>query len=380
MTKEDDFYILLITMITTMLKASKRNSPLMKMVKTEPEMFSILKEGDLVEAAFLEKKGNEVYFDLGKFGTGIVYGREFNNAREIVRNLKPGEVLHAKVAEIDSETGYTELSLTEADKQKVWQEFKEMKEKDEVLKVEITTANTGGLIAEINGTKAFLPVSQLSNQHYPRVLDNDKDKIFEELKRFVGEELEVKIMTVNPKSNKLIISEREISDKSVQKVLEDYKVGGKVKGVISGVADFGAFVKFEDHPEVEGLIHISELDHRLVENPKEIVKVGEEVEAIITEIKDGRVSLSLKALKPDPWKDLEEKFKEGQEVKGEPFKYNPFGAFVNIEGADVQGLIHVSEFGSVDEMKEKIELDKKYTFIIDSLKPEEKRLILKLKK
>jgi len=380
LTKEDDFYILLITMITTMLKASKRNSPLMKMVKTEPEMFSILKEGDLVEAAFLEKKGNEVYFDLGKFGTGIVYGREFNNAREIVRNLKPGEVLHAKVAEIDSETGYTELSLTEADKQKVWQEFKEMKEKDEVLKVEITTANTGGLIAEINGTKAFLPVSQLSNQHYPRVLDNDKDKIFEELKRFVGEELEVKIMTVNPKSNKLIISEREISDKSVQKVLEDYKVGGKVKGVISGVADFGAFVKFEDHPEVEGLIHISELDHRLVENPKEIVKVGEEVEAIITEIKDGRVSLSLKALKPDPWKDLEEKFKEGQEVKGEPFKYNPFGAFVNIEGADVQGLIHVSEFGSVDEMKEKIELDKKYTFIIDSLKPEEKRLILKLKK
>jgi len=379
LTNGEVFYILFITMAITTIKIGRRHSPLLKMMKTEPDMFSVLKEGDLVEAFFLEKRGNEVYFDLGKYGTGIVYGREFNNAREIVRNLKLGESLNAKVAEVDGEIGYTELSLTEADKQKVWQEFKEMKEKDEILKVVITTANTGGLISEIGGTKAFLPVSQLSNQHYPRVADNDKEKILEELKRFVGQELEVKIMTVNSKSNKLIISEREISDKNVQKVLEDYKVGGKVKGIISGVADFGAFVKFEDHPEVEGLIHISELDHKLVENPKEIVKVGEEVKAVITEIKDGRVSLSLKALKPDPWKNLEGKFEEGQEVKGRPFKYNPFGAFVNIEGADVQGLIHVSEFGSVEEMKNKIELEKKYSFIIESLKPEEKRLILKLK-
>jgi len=371
--------ILFITMITV-ISSRKKDSPILKMMKAEPELFSVLKQGDIVEARFLEQKRNEVYFDLGRFGTGIVYGREFNNGREITRKLKPGEVINAKVAEVDGDLGYTELSVTEADKQKVWQEFKEMKEKDEILKVEIRAANTGGLLTEIDGTKAFLPVSQLSNQHYPRVADNDKDKILEELKQFVGKELEVKIMTVNPKLNKLIVSEREISDKSVAELLKDYKVGDTVEGIISGVADFGAFLRFAAHPEVEGLIHISELDHRLVENPKEIVKVGEAVKAQITEIKDGRVSLSLKALKLDPWKDLDKKFKEGEKVKGTPFKYNPFGAFVNVDGADVQGLIHVSEFGGVEEMKKAIELGKKYNFTIDVLKPEEKRLILKMNK
>lgn len=378
MTKGEVIYILLITM-GTITKTGKKNSPLMKIMKAEPELFSVLKEGDLVEARFLEQRGNEVFFDLGRYGTGIVYGREFNNGREIVRGLKEGDAINAKIAEVDGDFGYTELSLTEADKHKIWQEFKEMKERDEVLKVLITAANTGGLLTEVRDVKAFLPVSQLSNQHYPRVADNNKEKIFEELKEFIGKELEVKIMTVNPKLNKLIVSEREISDKGVQEVLKNYKVGDVVEGIISGVADFGAFLRFAEHPEVEGLIHISELDHRLVENPKELVKVNDAVKAMVTEIKDGRVSLSLKALKPDPWKNLDEKIKEGGKVKGIPFKFNPFGAFVNVEGADVQGLIHVSEFGGVDEMKKKIELGKKYEFVIDVLKPEEKRLILKIK-
>jgi len=352
---------------------------MMKIMKAEPELFSVLKEGDLVQARFLEQKGNEVFFDLNRFGTGIVFGREFNNGREIVRGLKLGDTINAKVAEVDGETGFTELSLTEADKHKVWQEFKEMKERDEILKVLITAANAGGLLTEVKDVKAFLPVSQLSNEHYPRVADNNKEKILEELKEFVGKELEVKIMTVNSKMNKLIISEREISDKGVQEMLKNYKAGDIVEGIISGVADFGAFLKFADHPEVEGLIHISELDHKLVENPKEIVKVNDAVRAMVTEIKDGRVSLSLKALKPDPWKNMSEKIKEGEKVKGTPFKFNPFGAFVNVEGADVQGLIHVSEFGGVDEMKKELELGKKYDFVIDVLKPEEKRLILKMK-
>ncbi|MDD4762088.1 MAG: S1 RNA-binding domain-containing protein [Candidatus Pacebacteria bacterium] len=365
--------------MTTATKTGKKNSPMMKIMKAEPELFSVLKEGDLVQARFLEQKGNEVFFDLNRFGTGIVFGREFNNGREIVRGLKLGDVINAKVAEVDGESGFTELSLTEADKHKIWQEFKEMKERDEILKVLITAANAGGLLTEVKEVKAFLPVSQLSNEHYPRVADNNKEKILEELKEFVGKELEVKIMTVNSKLNKLIISEREISDKGVQEMLKNYKTGDIVEGIISGVADFGAFLKFADHPEVEGLIHISELDHKLVENPKEIVKVNDAVKAMVTEIKDGRVSLSLKALKPDPWKNMNENIKEGEKVKGVPFKFNPFGAFVNVEGADVQGLIHVSEFGGVDEMKKELELGKKYDFIIDVLKPEEKRLILKIK-
>ncbi|OGZ02230.1 MAG: hypothetical protein A2430_02265 [Candidatus Liptonbacteria bacterium RIFOXYC1_FULL_36_8] len=366
-------------MAITIEKLPKKISVFAGIMKAEPELFVFLKEGDLVEAEFIGKEKGKAFFNLGRYGTGVVFGREFLNAREIIRELEQGRKMTAKVAMLDNENGYIELSLTEADKQKVWQELKEMKDSGEAFTVKITGVNAGGLTTDIKEIKAFLPVSQLSNEHYPRVGDF-KEKILEELKKFVDGELQVKIITVNPKANKLIISEREITDENVQELLKKYKVGDVVDGIISGVADFGAFIRFVNDPEVEGLIHISELDHKLVENPKEIVKVDESVKAMITDIKEGRVSLSLKALKPDPWKGLEEKFKEGQRVKGIPFKYNPFGAFVNVEGALVQGLIHVSEFGGVEEMKNVLELGRSYEFVIDVLKPEEKRLILKIKK
>src|SRR3989339_334387 len=366
-------------MAITIEKLPKKISVFAGIMKAEPELFVFLKEGDLVEAEFIGKEKGKAFFNLGRYGTGVVFGREFLNAREIIRELEQGRKMTAKVAMLDNENGYIELSLTEADKQKVWQELKEMKDSGEAFTVKITGVNAGGLTTDIKEIKAFLPVSQLSNEHYPRVGDF-KEKILEELKKFVDGELQVKIITVNPKANKLIISEREITDENVQELLKKYKGGDVVDGIISGVADFGAFIRFVNDPEVEGLIHISELDHKLVENPKEIVKVDESVKAMITDIKEGRVSLSLKALKPDPWKGLEEKFKEGQRVKGIPFKYNPFGAFVNVEGALVQGLIHVSEFGGVEEMKNVLELGRSYEFVIDVLKPEEKRLILKIKK
>jgi len=366
-------------MAITIEKLPKKISVFAGIMKAEPELFVFLKEGDLVEAEFIGKEKGKAFFNLGRYGTGVVFGREFLNAREIIRELEQGRKMTAKVAMLDNENGYIELSLTEADKQKVWQELKEMKDSGEAFTVKITGVNAGGLTTDIKEIKAFLPVSQLSNEHYPRVGDF-KEKILEELKKFMDENLQVKIITVNPKANKLIISEREITDENVQELLKKYKVGDVIDGIISGVADFGVFIRFVNDPEVEGLIHISELDHKLVENPKEIVKVDESVKAMITDIKEGRVSLSLKALKPDPWKGLEEKFKEGQKVKGIPFKYNPFGAFVNVEGALVQGLIHVSEFGGVEEMKNVLELGRSYEFVIDVLKPEEKRLILKIKK
>jgi small subunit ribosomal protein S1 len=127
------------------------------------------------------------------------------------------------------------------------------------------------------------------------------------------------------------------------------------------------------------MIHISEIDHRLIDTPKEAVKIDEEVKAQIIEIKDSQVFLSLKALKPNPWETAVEKFKEGQEVGGVVYKYNPFGAYINLEH-DLQGLIHVAEFGSLEEMKKKLEIGKKLHFIIESIKPEEKRILLKLKK
>ncbi|MFH1694206.1 MAG: S1 RNA-binding domain-containing protein, partial [Patescibacteria group bacterium] len=222
-----------------------------------------------------------------------------------------------------------------------------------------------------------LPASQLSNEHYPQNEGGDRSKVAEELKSLIDQELRVKIINMNSRTNKLILSEREVEAENIKDLLKEYSVGDEVAGIISGVADFGAFVKFADQPEIEGLIHISELSHNMVDNPKEIVSVGDMIKAKIAEIKEGRVSLSLKALQADPWEGAADKFKEKQIVQGEVYKLNPFGAFVKL-GHNIMGLIHVSEFGSVEELKQNLEPGKSYSFVIDSVKPDEKRIVLKL--
>jgi small subunit ribosomal protein S1 len=159
--------------------------------------------------------------------------------------------------------------------------------------------------------------------------------------------------------------------------LDKYTVGEIVNVTVSGVADFGVFVKFTDNMNVEGLIHISELDHRLIEDPREAVAVGDVLSAQIVEIKDGRVSLSLKALKPNPWDTVEEKYKEGQEVQGTVHRFNQLGAVVKID-ADFQGLIRAIDFGGTDEMEKAVTVGQSGTFIIEAIKSAEKRIMLKM--
>lgn len=338
---------------------------------------TVLKEGDLVDVAFLERGSRAAYFEIPKIGTGVVYGLELTNAKSILKNLSVGEMVTAKVLASENEEGMVELSLTEAGRQKAWQEVKELKEQGEPIKVQIKGANTGGLITAIAGLQAFLPASQLSNEHYPQNPDGNRQKLLETLNRFVGEELTVKIINVNPRNNKLIVSEREVVTENVKELLSRYSVGQVVSGIVSGVANFGAFIRFADNPEIEGLVHISELSHNIIEHPKEVVKVGDMIEAQIVETKDGRVSLSLKALQPNPWEKVGEQFKEGMKVKGTVYRLNPFGAFIKLN-EDITGLIHVSEFGSVEELKKNLLPDKSYEFLIDKVLPEEKRIILKL--
>ncbi len=349
-----------------------------QLTKADANLISFLKEGDLIEAKLLAKVKRGAYFDLGKYGTGIVYGIELINSRDIVKGMNPGDTVSAKITSLENNEGFVELSLINAQEQKNWQGLKDLKETDEPFAVKIKGANSGGLVADIFGTKAFLPVSQLSSEHYPRIEKGDQAKILEELKKFVGEELKVKIIDLNPRNSKLIISEKEAVEENVRELLAKYTVGDVITGVVSGIADFGAFVRFVDNPGIEGLIHISELDYRLIDTPKEVVKIDEEVKAKIIEIKDDKVFLSLKALKSNPWETVTEKFSAGQEVEGKVYKVNPFGAYIDL-GQDLYGLIHVSEFGSPEELKKQMEPGTKHHFVIDAVKPEEKRIMLKVK-
>jgi len=368
---------LMYSEVSMMAKVSskKKNNQVVQFIKANPDLFTFPKIGDVVSGKILEKGSRAIIVDLGKYGTGAIYRGELLNARDAVRDVEVGQEIQAKIMEVDNDEGLIELSLSEAEKQKNWVEIKELYEKEEIIRVKMRDANKGGLMADVVGIKAFLPASQLSPEHYPSVEGNDKNKIEDELKKLIGETLEIKIIDVNSRANKLIISERAALEISARELAKNYEVGQVVDGIISGMADFGAFMKFTDNQQVEGLIHVSELEHRLIENPKEVLKIDDPVKAKIIDIKDGKISLSLKALKKDPWEETEKRFKEGQEIEGTVYSFNPFGATIDL-GEGIQGQVHVTDFGGIAEMKKTLKESNKYKFRVKEVKPEEKRINL----
>lgn len=352
--------------------------------------------GSLVEGEVVAKDRSSLFVDLGPQGTGIIYGREFYGAKDTIKNLEIGDKVFAKIVEMENEDGYRELSLRDATKDMNWQKLKEMKDKEEIIKVKITGVNKGGLLTNINGISAFLPVSQLSPENYPRVTDADKQKILKELQKFIGETLEVKILDLLAEENKLILSEKAKTDQMLKEILKNYKNGDVIEGKITGIADFGVFIRFpfvasapqdfgsaEPQPQnskdnsIEGLIHISELDWQLVQNPAEIVKVGEIVKAKIIDINNNQVFLSLKKLKENPWEEVEKKYKKGDTIKGKVVSFSPFGAFVEVM-PKIRGLCHISEFASQKEIGESLKAGESYNFEILLIEPKDHRMSLKL--
>ena len=345
-------------------------------MRVHKNFFQLPKEGDVVEGKVLAKESGAVYVDLGPWGTGIVYGREYFRAQDILKTVKVGDALSAKIVEMENDEGYRELSMKEAGEERSWGSIKQKQQTGSMIDVKVTGANRGGLMAEMDGVGAFLPVSQLSMAHYPRVEGGDKEKIFEELKKFVGQTLHVRVIDSNPTENKLIISEKAVEQSAAQTALSKYKVGDIVEGAISGVVDFGAFLKFD--PMLEGLIHISELDWQLIENPRDVVKVGDHVQAKIVEVTpEGRISLSCKALKPDPWEGVAEKYPQGSKVKGDIKRINTYGALVRLD-EQIQGLVHVSEFASEEAMREQLKEGEKKEFEVLSVDAKEHRIALRL--
>lgn len=329
--------------------------------------------GDLVEGPVISIEKSAVYVSLAPIGTGIIYGREFITARDIIKKLNIGDAIAAKVVDTNNKEGYIELSLKEARQALIWSEAEEAIKNKTVLELPVLEANKGGLIIEWQGITGFLPASQLKTEHYPRVGDGDKDKILEELKKLVGQKISVSIISVSPKEGKLIFSEKSPQEKDKEKLVGHYKVGDEVSGTVTGIVDFGVFVKIEDG--LEGLVHISEIDWALVEDPRALFRVDQKVRVKIIEIKDGKISLSIKALKENPWHDAAKKYKKDMLVQGVIIKFNKHGALASIEEG-VAGLVHISEFGSEEKLRKTLELGKSYNFRITLFDAKEQKMAL----
>ena len=287
--------------------------------------------GETVTGKILSMRKHEILIDLGARGVGVVPRREVSFAR----NLNVGDEVTASVIEAETADGSVLLSLRKAAKEKGWDEIQQRLDNAESVEVTPFDANRGGLLAEYEGIRGFLPVSQLSAEHYPRVGSSDKNAL-------VGKPMKVRILDANRKDNKLIFSEKEAIKDGLAERFAELHVGDVVKGVVTGVVDFGAFVNVDG---VEGLIHISEISWERVNNPADYVKVGDTVEAKIIAIDKERLSLSMKQLTEDPWISEVENLKRGDEVEGTITRITPFGAFVQISPA-VEALVHVSELGN----------------------------------
>src|SRR3989344_2954881 len=357
--------------MTVLMEVKKKNIIMEELLKTKPKVF--LRVGELVEGAVLQKKGTNLYVDLNDKGMGVVFGKEFQNAKDIIKKLKVGDKISGKIVELENENGLTELSIKEAGSDVLWKEAATLKESQDALDLKVVDSNKGGLVLEWRGVKGFLPASQLSAAHYPKVEGGDKEKISEELKKLIGETISVVVLDLNPKEEKLIFSEKGILSEDVKKMVEKYKIGDVVEGEITGVVEFGVFIKLEDG--LEGLAHISELDWALVENPISMFKVGEKKQAKIIAIDGDKVSLSIKALLPDPWMVGKEKHKKGDIVEGKVLRLNKFGALVLLESG-IYGLSHISEFESEQKMRDMVKTGEKYFFQIAVFQPDLKKLSL----
>lgn len=332
------------------------------------------KVGDVVTGVVITKEPRRIFLDLGSIGTGVIFGTEYIVARDQIKNLNVGDKVAAKILSLANEEGFVELSLKDAGKEETWNVLKKMKEERAIITTTVLEANRGGLIMEVNDVRGFLPVSQLSIKHYPRVEGGEKNKILEELKKFIGQEMKVRILDLNPKEEKLIFSEREAEEDSTRALLAKYEVGDSVEGEVTAIVPFGAFLRFGE-PPLEGLIHISEIDYKLIDDPHKFLSIGQNVKAQIIGVENNRVSLSLKTLKQDPWEKVIEKYEKGKVYQGRVLKINPFGAFIELD-PDIHGLCHVSQFGGLEKLKEAMVPGTTYQFEILVIEPKERRLSL----
>jgi RNA binding S1 domain protein len=329
--------------------------------------------GETVDGTVLSVKKHEILIDLGPLGVGLVPRREVS----LSKNYNVGDSVIASVIDTELEDGYSLLSLRKAAKDRGWDEVMAKLESGEIITVVPYDANRGGLLVEYEGIRGFLPVSQLSAEHYPRVGSSDKDEILQRLNSLVKRDIKARILDADRKANKLIFSEKEAVKEGLAERFQKLAIGDTVTGVVTGVVDFGVFVNVEG---IEGLIHISEISWERVNNPSDYVKVGQTIEAKIIAIDKERLSLSMKQLTKDPWLDEVEQFKPGEKVEGTVTRITPFGAFVQLSPA-VEALVHVSELGGDGTDPEKVfTLNERKEFTVLDIDKENRKISLSLGK
>lgn len=351
---------------------SKKDNRAMAALLAEDEIPAPPQPGQPVTGKVVNISNNRILVEINGTYTGIIAGREAIDGFDTAKKLVEGDDVTAYVVEEENADGYYVLSLRKASREKAWVKLQEMRDTDETIDVTIREANKGGLMTEFNGIRAFIPVSQLAPEHYPRVNGANASEILSKLAKFVGEKFTVQVLTAEPDENKLILSEKAGLAKKRTAAISKLSVGQKISGKVTGIVNFGIFIMFGDG--LEGLVHLSEVAWGKVTDAANYGRVGEEKEAVVIGISPDKISLSMKRLTTDPWLKNIEQFSVGDTVNGTVEKITPFGTLVQLT-EDVSGLLHASE----NEEKIEFAVGDAVTAKIIEINPDDHRIALSVK-
>ena len=331
------------------------------------EEISVLKRKEYIICTLADKRKITIYFDIGAKTEGIVTGKELKRVQDFADQLEIGDEVEVQVRVPENDRGQTLLSLRKAAVDSAWEFFKEKKETGEAIEVYGKEESHGGLVVKApHGRLGFIPGSQIGEKY-------DQDA-----RNMVGKNIEVKVLEVKRDQNRLVFSERLVSEPDVVKeekeLIESIGEGDKFKAEIVRVEPFGLFVEIQkDDTTLEGLVHISEISWEKVNNLRGKYDVGDEVEVVLLNKKGDRLQFSIKRLNPDPWEGIEEKYPEEEQFKGEVVRKASFGALVRLEPG-IEGLIHISKIPpDVD-----LEVGQEVQVYVESLDKENRRLSLGL--
>lgn len=303
----------------------------------------VIKEGIKVPGIVLKKIDNWVLVDcLDGVFTGVILSKEVKELERSKFAMLPGTKVEVEIINpaMRHEDGYYIISITKLLQEATWETLLGQSNTDEVITVIPTEANLGWLLVDMHGIKWFIPLSQLAPIHYPRVEDGDQEAIFEKLLELIGQELRVRVINVDEEEKRIILSEREALKEERDKVMAELAVGKIFDGVVSGLSSYGLFVTIGG--TVEGLVHISELTYGHVNDVNRLGKVGDKMKVKVIGLENGKISLSAKQIKEDPWAAIPRKLKQGDIIEGEVIRFVPYGVFVRVFD-DINGLIHLSE-------------------------------------
>ncbi|HUV42429.1 MAG TPA: S1 RNA-binding domain-containing protein [Patescibacteria group bacterium] len=352
------------------VKRSSKKQPttMEELLKQTKHQLHGWKRGDVINGIVVEKTKGILYIDIGGKSEGMVIDREMKAARDFIKELEVGSQVEAVVSQPENDKGQTLLSLKKAAADYLWGRFEEKMKTGGAVRVTGREVNKGGLVVEAKGLQGFIPASQFGS------------KWEEKIERLINRQIEVKPIEVDRGKNRLIFSEREVSEAALLKAQEEelrkIKIGNTFSGKITGVMPFGFFVKIKpDKIELEGLVHISEISWQRVEDPGEFYKVGDKIKVKVLAVDKttGKLNLSIKQLKLDPWEAIEKTYPVDARVKSKVVRLAPFGAFVDVEEG-IEGLIHISKIPAEKSLK----VGDKVDCYIESIDKEGRRMSLGL--